>query len=668
MKNRKRIIWSLVLATATMLSGCGEMAVPDEEQTEQVMETAKVITAQSDFYGYVNKDKLLTMEISYGQNSAGTFQEVDKQVTQQLKTMVQEIVQSKEVYEEGSSEARIRAAYEQMKDYSASEEQKKQFCRKLEKEIDSIMKLSTMEEVYQEMEILQSTYECASIFGLAVAPNYLNNREYCIMAPQTTSLLGVSLEDINESQNQAQNVETMVAEALTVTGLSYKEGKEYGKKLAYLALELAWNTDYDIANANNPYATLQFVSTKELKEIFTNVEVSKLEKIIGIDQNPYGGWIVQDTQQLRTLNSFLVEENLDALKGFMVCMLTNQYGYYLADFYPSFGSKYPSGEKYQEEFYIQNLSKYYSEDLNRCYVKRYYSPEMEEAILELCETVREGYRVKISGCEWLSEEGKNLLLQKLERIDFITGYKAVEDQEYEKQPLGGNWMETLLLYNQGHQKYTNGNVGKEITKKEAGMTMYTTNACFAPNNTVTITVAIMGGDFFQTDRDFYENLGGLGAVVAHEVGHGFDSNCIAWDTEGVYRPDWLPAQDLENMEKRNRKAVSYFEDLFTVFGVYRVNGEKTLGENYADLSAMECILELCHTREQKQKVLESYAGVWRELAIEDMVISQIDVDVHSPAVIRVNAIMGCLDAFYEIYDVKEGDEMYIAPENRISRW
>ena len=152
------------------------------------------------------------------------------------------------------------------------------------------------------------------------------------------------------------------------------------------------------------------------------------------------------------------------------------------------------------------------------------------------------------------------------------------------------------------------------------------------------------------------------------MGHAFDSNCIVFNSKGEYKPDWIPSEDMATLKARNEKAVRYFEDNFKVFGIYHVDGEKTLGENYADLGAMECITSLTKTKEDRIRLFENYATIWSEMRTDDAIINQVADDVHSPSVIRVNAVLSTIGAFYETYDVKEGDGMYIAPEKRISRW
>ena len=173
---------------------------------------------------------------------------------------------------------------------------------------------------------------------------------------------------------------------------------------------------------------------------------------------------------------------------------------------------------------------------------------------------------------------------------------------------------------------------------------------------------------FDIDADYYTNLGALGMVIAHEMGHAFDSDCILFNSRGEYDPSWIPENDMNTLLARNEKAARYFEDNFTVFGIYHVDGEQTLGENYADLGAVECITSLAKTKEDRISLFESYALIWGNKSVDEAIINQIAYDSHSPSQIRVNAVLSSIDEFYETYGIKEGDGMYIAPEDRVSRW
>ena len=159
-------------------------------------------------------------------------------------------------------------------------------------------------------------------------------------------------------------------------------------------------------------------------------------------------------------------------------------------------------------------------------------------------------------------------------------------------------------------------------------------------------------------------------IIAHEMGHAFDSNCILFDENGIYNPGRIPQEDMDILNERNEAAAAYFEDNFTVFGVYHVDGHQTLGENYADLGGMECLAAIAEnaTQQEREAFFENYARIWCEKVTDSAVTGQLIHDEHSPAVIRVNSILSTLDLFYETYGVTEGDGMYIDPDARISRW
>jgi predicted metalloendopeptidase len=304
------------------------------------------------------------------------------------------------------------------------------------------------------------------------------------------------------------------------------------------------------------------------------------------------------------------------------------------------------------------------------YVERYYTPETDAALRSMCDDIRAGYRELISNADWLSEPTRKELLRKLENIVCVTGtdLKRHDNSKY-ADVYGNNYYEFRRNYTKIASKDDLDRLNEPVSRTDIAMDMQIFNACYNPFlNNITITVAITNAPFFDANADYYTNLGGLGMVIAHEIGHAFDNNGIVFNSKGEYDPSWIPEADMNSLLERNEKAVRYFEDNFTVFGIYHVDGEQTLGENYADLGAMECITSLTKTKEDRIKLFESYATIWCEMNADELIIDLIAYDEHSPALIRVNAVLSTLSSFYETYDVREGDGMYIAPEDRISRW
>ena len=156
-------------------------------------------------------------------------------------------------------------------------------------------------------------------------------------------------------------------------------------------------------------------------------------------------------------------------------------------------------------------------------------------------------------------------------------------------------------------------------------------------------------------------------VIAHEVGHAFDSNCINWDAEGNYNPEWLNETDRKALKARADMCIDYY-NACTIMDVYHVDGVQTLGENYADIGAIECISNIAKEKEDYIEMYEGFAEIWRAIRSDVDGIMHLHTDEHSPGPVRVNAPLSSCEQFYEVYDVKEGDGMYVAPEKRVERW
>ena len=295
-------------------------------------------------------------------------------------------------------------------------------------------------------------------------------------------------------------------------------------------------------------------------------------------------------------------------------MLYSQYVRYIAPHYQQFESYVERNYKSEHDQAIDEISRKFNKETDPIYVERHYSPETDKALRSMCDDIRAGYRKLISSATWLSDGTRAELLQKLENIVYVTGtdLKRHNNAEY-ANIYGKNYYELTLNYTRLSRKKIIDEFNNQdpISRKDVGMPMQMMNACYDPGyNNITITSAITNEPFFSTKSDYYTNLGGLGAVIAHEMGHAFDSNCIVFNSKGEYEPSWIPEKDMKILEERNEKAIKYFEDNFTVFGIYHVDGDQTLGENYADLGGVECITSLCKTKEDRIKLFESYATIW----------------------------------------------------------
>ena len=673
---KKPRILALFLAFTLALTGCGVSEVLEIEKqgdasqiAEENSEESGKIRPQDDFYGYVNEEALRNMTIDYGEISTNVYGNTQKEVDALLVDRMLEIATSKQSFPEGSGEYIIKKAYEQICDFEENEELQKRAADDVYERIDEILAVNSIEQLVDEIAFLNENYGIRVFSPIGVGENFHEPGTYTIYCQQLEGICGVSLKSLKKNQAYGRNYESSVVDDYIVAGLNKKAGKEAGKKLAYMALDIAWATDLEIMDSLTETLTYEYLSTEEIDNSLVNLTTEQWEKMSGVESNPYGIWGIQDIEQLIALDSKFTDENLEVLKLCVLDSFLASYSQYLYKDFDFIHSPFDMPEDEIEKNRLQYIKDAYGLAVSDVYTKAVFTDEMNADLKRICENVREGYRKKISESDWLSDPGKEALIKKLDNIVFVTGENAIDEERTSKSAVfGDDWYETQLLVYARESRESNDVIGTVPNHMIPNMSMDTVNACYNSNNTVTIPVAVMTGELYDVNRDYYYNLGTFGTTIAHEIGHGFDSDGIRWDMDGRYNPDWLPAEDVAVFEEKNKAAAEYFEMNFEVFDVYRVNGEKTLRENFADLGGLECILAICDTKEQRMQVYEGLASSWRQLAVKDVVINQIDEDPHSPAVIRVNAVLGAIDEFYDDYKVQEGDNMYIAPEKRVKRW
>ena len=665
----KKIVGTILIVSMVMpvtLSGCA--AVIEEPEASSPAEEVTVLSdrPQDDFYYYVNKDTLESAEFEYGESVAGTAFD-SKLVEDQVKGIISDVAAGSG-YTAGSEEYIIDTAYDL---YSAYDFENTEAPADLIALMDSIDKCSSVSELLSIDAVLVRDYGLPSIFGAEIEIDYCVPGQRAILFHQQDSVLDVSFKDVMEDNFAFNSLKTSGKMIWTAMGRGSDEAEQYGLELGYYAMDLYSCTDQDILQSDAFfYEYVESMPASDLYALFTNVDMEGYFSEIGFDTSAISSFCYMDKGQLEGMNALFTEDNLNALKTLELGRLYQKYMRFIAPAYDAFSGDVQIGYDTPEEQALDEIFNVFYLETDPLYVEQYYTQEMDDALISMCDDIKEGYRELISGADWLSEPTREGLLQKLDNIVYVTGMNLErhDTSKYADLPTD-NYYDFYLEYTRINMADKIASLYEPLDRYEVGMPMQMFNACYDPTlNNITITVAIMNAPFFDLSADYYTNLGGLGMVIAHEMGHAFDSNCILFDANGFYDPSWIAEEDYQTLVDRNEAAASYFEDNFTVFGIYHVDGEQTLGENYADLGAMECVTSLCSTDEELMLLFENYARIWCEKKTDDAVINQIAYDEHSPEVIRVNAILSTVDVFYEVYGVTEGDGMYIAPEDRISRW
>jgi putative endopeptidase len=321
------------------------------------------------------------------------------------------------------------------------------------------------------------------------------------------------------------------------------------------------------------------------------------------------------------------------------------------------------------------------EAVGRVYVARHFPPEAKEKMKALVANLIEAYRVDIQALDWMSAETKGRALEKLSKFTPKIGYpdkwRDYSKLEVRRDDLVGNARRAAEFM----LDYQLNKLGKPVDRTEWGMTPQTVNAYYNPTmNEIVFPAAILQPPFFDPKADDAVNYGGIGAVIGHEIGHGFDDQGAKYDGDGNLRNWWTPADKTE-FEKRTKMLIEQYNGFEPKqLPGQHVNGALTIGENIGDLGGLT-IAYKAYTISLKgkeaptldgltgpQRLFVGWAQVWRSKYRDAAMARQIATNPHSPPEFRCNGVIRNLTEFYDAFGVKEGDKLWLPPKSRVRIW
>ena len=321
------------------------------------------------------------------------------------------------------------------------------------------------------------------------------------------------------------------------------------------------------------------------------------------------------------------------------------------------------------------------EALGQLYVAKHFPPEAKVRMQELVKNLTEAYRESINGLAWMSDDTRKKAIDKLNKFTPKIGYpdkwRDYAGLEIKADDLLGN----VFRSNAFDRDYNLAKLGKPVDRLEWGMTPQTVNAYYNPTmNEIVFPAAILQPPFFDAQADDAANYGGIGAVIGHEIGHGFDDQGSKSDGDGNL-VNWWTESDRAEFEKRTGKLIAQYGAFEPVqLPGEKVNGELTIGENIGDLGGLT-IAYKAYLRSLAGKpapVLDGLTGpqrffvgfgqIWRVKFRDAALRQRLATDPHSPGEFRCNGPLSNFNEFYKSFDVKQGDKLYLEPENRVSIW
>ncbi|GGC62906.1 putative zinc metalloprotease [Hoyosella rhizosphaerae] len=398
--------------------------------------------------------------------------------------------------------------------------------------------------------------------------------------------------------------------------------------------------------------------------------------------------VVRQPDFLRTISALWTSESLDTWKSWLMWRVINTRAPYLPEAvvqanFDFHGTTMSGAEEIRLRWKraVSLVEHLLGEAVGKHYVERHFPPGSKEKMDVLVSNIIEAYRQSISTLEWMSPQTREAALEKLGKFTPKVGYpeewKDYSDVHVDRADLYGNVRRGSAADND--REFAK--LGGPVDRGEWFMTPQTVNAYYNPGmNEIVFPAAILQPPFFDADADDAANYGGIGAVIGHEIGHGFDDQGSRYDGEGNL-VNWWTDQDREEFGARTAVLIAQFSEFEPKeLPGKKVNGEFTIGENIGDLGGLGIALrayELSLNGEEPpvidgltglQRVFLGWAQVWRTKVRTEEAERRLATDPHSPPEFRCNGIVRNLDEFYEAFDVSEGDGLYLPPEQRVKIW
>ncbi|WP_299729456.1 M13 family metallopeptidase [uncultured Endozoicomonas sp.] len=396
--------------------------------------------------------------------------------------------------------------------------------------------------------------------------------------------------------------------------------------------------------------------------------------------------IVRQPSYLEKLSVIIGDTDLSTWKVYLVFHTLNDYASSLSESYANarfdfYGRTLRGIEEPSPRWKrgVNAADDVLGELLGKEYVKTYFPPQAKARMSTLVDNVIDGFEASIDDLPWMSEPTKFAAKVKLSKFTPKIGYpdqwRDYSTLEIKPDDLVGNFMRS----SQWQYEKMAAKAGKPVDRSEWFMTPQTVNAYYNPvNNEIVFPAAILQPPFFNLAADDAVNYGAIGAVIGHELGHGFDDQGAKYDGDGNLR-NWWGDEDLEQFKARGAKLVDQY-NAFKPFDDMSINGQLTLGENIGDLGGLSVAykayqLSLSGKESPEidgftgeQRFFMGWSQIWRIKTREQALRQQLVVDPHSPGEYRAKAVLSNLDEFYEAFEVEEGDGMYRKPEDRVRVW
>jgi putative endopeptidase len=635
------------------------------------------VRAQDDFFRHVNGKWLDQTKIPADKSNYSSFTHLADEARKNIKGIVEELAAAENPTGDGK---KIADFYGSFMDEAAAEAAG---AGPLKAELDRIKKIRTKGQVAFELG-RQGRFGLSPLVTLWVDQDAKSSTEYILYMQQA----GLGMPDRDYYlKDDAKLVAARKAYLAYIEALLAKAGLPKpgasAKKILALETELA-KAQWTRVESRNRDKTYNKMDPKALAKLAPSIAWAKFFEGSGMKAD--ATVIVRQPSYVASLTKRMKRTRVSQWKLYLQWQVINGLAPMLSkefvDLHFGFYGKVLSGTEENEARWKRAMSALdhaLGEALGRTYVERHFKPEAKARMLELVTNLRKAFESGIESLEWMSPttkvQAKAKLMKFVTKIGYPDEWRDYSDLEVKAGDLVGNVLRAREFEHARNLK----KLGTSIDRGEWFMTPQTVNAYYnPPMNEIVFPAAILQPPFFNLEADDAVNYGAIGAVIGHEISHGFDDQGRKSDGDGNLR-DWWTAEDAEHFEARAGRMVSQY-DGFEALPGQNVQGKLTLGENIGDLGGLTIAyraynLSLNGTKAAsidgfsgEQRFFIGWAQVWRRKYRDAELQRRLLTDPHSPAKFRVLGIVSNMPEFYEAFSVKAGDKLFRPEAERVKIW
>lgn len=654
---RRITAFLLAVLTAFSLTACSaEEPVMPVRQTSAVKYERPALG--DNYYGYINYDYIIGGQIPFGRSSFGVLDDISTALEDDVSRLIDECAENPS----DDIEKNIGELYRQILDDDARESVG---ITPLLPVVAMVDGCKTPDELFAVCGNIYQNYGVSTFLRFMVEPDAYDSSINRLWLRNMNSI-GNMKENFTKTDEGPENIGKYTQSILEGLNVDSVTAKERAKKLASMVYDIMV-VSMDSADMNNMQNIYHLYSKEKFSELLSNIDTDAMLKAFGFNANEI---VVLDEAQAAKINEYLTADHLQEFKDFVLLCTFHEYMEALPKSVAS-GIKSQDLKLDEMEKNAKNyISSVLAEEVGVVYGRSICTDEVMTMANEMLEKIKESYRSLIQNCERLSDDTKKKFIDKLDNIVFMVGYNKDYKTPYTIIPAGegGGLLENIISIKRTKVQQEIDTFGKTVNRNRWDMTPITVNAVYNPTrNAVTLPAAMLSPAAFDPSKGEFWNLGSLGYTIAHEIGHAFDSSGYLYNETGSLDPDWMNKEDADKYKQLMEKTKAYYSS-YKVLEVYSIDGELTLGENLADLGAVQCITNITDNKEELGQLFEGIAEGWVMVEYVYDVVKRLGYDTHSPDEARVNAVLPNIDKFYEVYDIKPTDKMYVAPENRIKVW